>query len=166
MTAVFSRAAEILTRVCEVIAASLLAAVALINLAQVLGRYLLAESLPWGEEIMRYTMIWVMMLGGVACFRRVEHMSVDALHDRLPQRLRPVARGVLYGVSGVFCALLVLYGWPAAIANYDQFAAASGVRMIWIDLAIPIGAMLMIVQIVLCWVAGYAPADDAEEGVA
>jgi TRAP-type C4-dicarboxylate transport system permease small subunit len=159
-------AARGLAQSCEVLAGLLLLAVTAINLTQVTGRYLFASSLPWGEEIMRYTMIWVMMLGGVACFWRVEHMAIDALHDAVPVRLRPLVRGALYGVAGIFCLLLLVYGWPAALRNTSQFAAASGISMVWVYLAIPVGAALMLVQIVLCWIAGYEPVEPNEEGVA
>lgn len=157
-------ASRALGRGSECLAAALLLAVTLINLTQVVGRYSLGYSLPWGEEVMRYTMVWVMMIGGIACFWRAEHMAIDALHDMAPQRLRPFVRGALYAVAGVFCVLLAWHGWPAALRNANQFAAASGISMLWVYLAIPVGATLMLVQIVLCWFAGYEPVETMEEG--
>lgn len=156
-------ASAALGRGSEIVAAGLLLVVTIINLVQVAGRYSIGFSLPWGEEIMRYTMVWVMMIGGVACFWRVEHMSIDALHDMAPARLRPLVRGALYGIAGIFCFLLAWYGWPAAFANSRQYAAASGISMFWVYLAIPVGATLMIVQIVLCWLTGYRPVDARDE---
>ena len=52
-----------LSRCCETLAALILAIVCLLNLSQVLGRYAFGSSLGWAEETMRYSMMWVMMLG-------------------------------------------------------------------------------------------------------
>lgn len=110
---------------CEVAAGIILAVVSAINLAQVLGRYLFASSFPWAEEVMRYVMMWLMMLGGTACIYRCEHMAIDAVRNWLPERHREWYRNFLFGIAGLFCLLLVWYGWPAALANASQFAAAS-----------------------------------------
>lgn len=164
MRRIIARLNRGLGRTSECLAGALLLVVTLINLTQVIGRYSLGQSLPWAEEIMRYTMVWVMMIGGVACFWRVEHMAIDAVHDMALERLRPLVRGTLYGIAGLFCLLLAYYGWPAALANANQVAAASGISMLWVYLAIPLGASLMLVQIVLCWFAGYEPVEAMEEG--
>lgn len=141
--------------VCERIAASMFLWVCLLNIAQVLGRYVIGTSIPWAEEAMRYTMVWVMMLGGSAAVFHVEHMAVDGLVDMLAPNRRHVVLSVLYAIAGGFCVLLVLYGWPAAMANIRQHAAASGISMMWPYLGIPVGAAIMIVQIVLCILSGF-----------
>ena len=148
---------------CEVAAAVILAVVSAINLAQVLGRYFFASSFPWAEEVMRYVMMWLMMLGGTACIYRCEHMAIDAVRNWLPERQRAWYRNLLFGIAGVFCLLLVWYGWPAALANASQFAAASRLPMIVPYLAIPVGGVLMLVQIVLCWRGGYQPVGLEEQ---
>ena len=105
-----------LALVCQWSAAAIFIFVCGLNFSQVFGRYVLGSSIPWGEEIMRYSMIWVMMLGG-----------------------------------------------PATIANTRQTAAASGISMFWVYLAIPAGALLMLIQIVLCAISGFASANAEPE---
>jgi TRAP-type C4-dicarboxylate transport system permease small subunit len=140
----------------------ILLTVSLINVGQVLGRYVFGFSLPWAEEVMRYVMMWLMMLGGVACIYRVEHMAIESVVESAPEHRRNLVRGVLFGVGGVFCIFLVFYGWPAALRNSSQYAAASGIPMIVPYLAIPVGGVLMLIQIVLCWFAGYSPVRPEE----
>lgn len=148
---------------CEVAAAVILIVVACINLAQVIGRYFFASSFAWAEEVMRYVMVWLMMLGGVACIYRAEHMAIESLIQAVGPAWRNHVRSALYTVAGIFCVLLVVHGWPTAMRNSTQVAAASGMPMIVPYIAIPIGGALMIVQIVLCWFAGYEPAEPTEE---
>jgi TRAP-type C4-dicarboxylate transport system permease small subunit len=148
---------------CEVSAGSILLAVSIINLCQVFGRYVIGISLPWAEEVMRYVMMWLMMLGGVACIYRIEHMAIESVVESAPERLRNLVRGTLFGIGGIFCFFLVYYGWPAAIRNSGQHAAASGMPMIIPYMAIPVGGVLMMVEIVLCWFAGYDPVRPEDE---
>lgn len=155
--------ARSLASACELSAAATFAVVCLLNFAQVFGRYMMGSSLSWAEELMRYSMVWVMMLGGTAAIYRGDHMAVDSLAGLPAGRNRHLIRSVLFGIAGAFCVLLVWYGWPAALANAQQSAAASGISMILPYLAIPIGATLMLVQIVLCWIVGFRPTEYEEE---
>lgn len=152
-----------LARLCEVSAAVIFIAVCLLNFGQVFNRYILGSSFGWAEEVMRYCMPWIMMLGGTAAIYRGEHMAIDAVPDMFPKRLRHMARSLLYGVAMIFCVLLVWYGWPAALSNARQNAAASGIPMIVPYMALPVGGALMIVQIALCWVAGFGEHNSEEE---
>ncbi len=165
-TPVLRQIARGLAGTCETLAAIILIAVTAINLTQVVERYFFNTSIAWAEEIMRYTMMWLMMFGSVACIYRCEHMAVDTIRAWAPERWRQLVRHGLFAIAGIFCFLLVWYGWPAALKNGRQMAAASGIPMSLPYFAIPIGGFLMIVQIVLCWFAGYEAAEVADDGAA
>lgn len=141
--------------VCERIAGGLFVWVCLLNFMQVLGRYVIGTSIPWAEEVMRYTMVWVMMLGGSAAIYHVEHMAVEGLGDLIAPGRRHLVLSVLYAIGAIFCVLLVIYGWPAAMANIRQHAAASGISMMWPYVGIPVGAAIMIIQTLLCILTGF-----------
>jgi TRAP-type C4-dicarboxylate transport system permease small subunit len=144
-----------LAKVCETLAAAILLIVCLINFAQVGGRYLMGTSLSWGEETMRYIMMWLMMLGSVTAVYRAEHMAVEGLQDLVSPRYRSLVRSSLYAIRGILFVLLAYYGWAAAIRNLSQHAAASGIPMVVPYMAIPIGSVLILIQIVLCWLSGF-----------
>ncbi len=90
-------------------------------------------------------------------------MAVDTLLDLVGERWRHLLRSILFGIAGLFCLLLVWYGWPAAIHNIRQSAAASGISMVIPYMALPIGGVLMLVQIILCWISGFEEGDPGEE---
>ena len=144
-----------LARICELAAAAILLVVCLINFTQVGGRYLMGTSLSWGEETMRYIMMWLMMLGSVTAVYRAEHMAVEGFQDLVAPKHRHIARSALYGVGGIFCVLQAYYGWEAAVRNMSQHAAASGMPMVIPYMSIPVGSLLILVQIVLCWLSGF-----------
>lgn len=158
-----------LTRVTEFAATLLLIIVTVLNLTQVTGRYAFNTGFSWTEEAMRYLMVWLMMLGSVACIFRAEHMALQTLENLVaPSRARFV-RSALYTVAAIFCLFILVYGWPLAMRNAAQVAPASGIPMIYPYLALPVGAFLMLVQIALTWIAGFEPdrpIEDDPEGAA
>lgn len=159
------RAARILARTTEVAATLLLVVVTCLNLTQVIGRYVFSTGFNWTEELMRYLMIWLMMLGSVACIFRAEHMAVETLETRVDPAKAGLVKSALYTVAAIFCVFVLVYGWPLALRNAAQVAPASGIPMIYPYMALPVGAALMLVQIALSWVVGFEPdqtTDDRE----
>lgn len=157
-------AARYLARSTEVAATLLLIAVTALNLTQVGGRYLFNIGFPWTEEAMRYLMIWLMMLGSVACVFRLEHMGIEALDSLFDERHAPKIRSALYTIAAIFCLFVLIYGWPLALRNAKQLAPASQIPMIYPYMALPVGAFLMLVQIALSWLSGFErDTDEAEE---
>lgn len=154
--------ARLLATSTETIATILLVLVTVLNLTQVTGRYFFNTGFSWTEEAMRYGMIWLMMTGSVACIFRVEHMGIEMFEQLAgPTRARFV-KSALYSVAAIFCIIIIYYGWPLALRNAAQVAPASGIPMIFPYMALPIGASLMLLQIVLSWFSGFEP--DNEDG--
>ncbi|MBL4917880.1 TRAP transporter small permease [Tabrizicola sp. DMG-N-6] len=129
----------------------------MLNLTQVGGRYFFSTGFSWTEEVMRYSMIWLMMLGSVACIFRLEHMGIEALETLVRPRFVRFVKSGLYSVAGIFCVVILIYGYPLALRNAAQVAPASGIPMILPYAALPVGAVLMLVQIALSWLTGFEP---------
>jgi TRAP-type C4-dicarboxylate transport system permease small subunit len=155
-------AARILARGTEICAGLLMILVTVLNLTQVGGRYLFSTGFGWTEEVMRYSMIWLMMLGSVACIFRAEHMAIEALEGLVrPDRARFV-KSALYSVAAIFCVVILIYSYPLALRNAAQTAPASGIPMIYPYAALPVGTALMLVQIALSWISGFEPDREAD----
>jgi len=159
MTRIATHAARVLAISTEIIAGLLLIAVTLLNLTQVGGRYFFSTGFSWTEEVMRYSMIWLMMLGSVACIFRVEHMGIEVLEGLVKPGMVRFVKSALYSVAAIFCVVILYYGWPLALRNAAQTAPASGIPMIVPYAALPVGAALMLVQIALSWFSGFEPDD-------
>lgn len=163
MQAIARRIARLLARTTETLACLLMIAVTALNLTQVGGRYIFNTGFSWTEEAMRYGMIWLMMLGSVACIYRSEHMGIEAL-EGLAGRHAQLVKSALYSIAAIFCVFLLVYGWPLALRNAGQVAPASQIPMIYPYMALPVGAALMLVQIALSWLSGFEPEQDDEDG--
>ncbi|WP_165354758.1 TRAP transporter small permease [Tropicimonas sp. IMCC6043] len=146
MSATVPRYLSRLTGWTEALTALLLVAVVLLNLAQVFFRYVLIDPISWSEEAMRYTTTWMVMLAAAPALLRQEHMAVDILQYETPPRLRRVVRLISQACVAAFCILLIWKGLPAAIDNMRQVSPAIRVPMTLPYLAVPVGAMLILIN--------------------
>ncbi len=117
---------------------------------EVLRRELFAYSSIWGEEIVRYSFIYLAWIGAAAAVRERAHIRIDVIMHSLGNR----AKAVLY----IFGDLVML--GVAIIAFYHSFetvlvsakfgSVSHGLRvsMVWFLAAVPIGFSLMILRLV------------------
>jgi TRAP-type C4-dicarboxylate transport system permease small subunit len=84
LDSVVDRALRIVRAVCILQAAALF----VIVVVAVIGRYAFGKSLTWTEEVPRYLLIWISFLGAAACVARREHVGFDVLFNAFPARVR------------------------------------------------------------------------------
>lgn len=140
------RWALILTRGTEAVAAVLLIAVIAMNLAQVFFRYVLVDPISWSEETMRYTTTWMVMLAAAPALLRREHMEVSLFDGVRSERLRRAVGLLVHLCVAGFCLLLIWKGFPAAIDNMRQVSPAVRIPMTVPYMAIPVGAVLILIN--------------------
>lgn len=132
---------------------------------QVIGRYVFSRAPGWTEELSRFLMLWLTMLGAAAALRSGAHLSVTSLVEVLPRRALAWALALrdaaLVGAAG----LLAWYGFLFARLNGAQESAAMDIPMTVPYAAMPVGGALIVVMVLLARLLG-APfptqATDAE----
>ena len=73
------RRGDRLHRGLEAVTVALLAVYFVLVVLQVLFRYVLNRSLFWSEELVRFALIWSVMLGSAVVAYRGEHIRIDVL---------------------------------------------------------------------------------------
>ena len=118
---------------------------------QIVVRYLLSAyiSLPWTEELARYSFLWCMFLGLSWGIRENEHLTVDILKLFLSPGMQRV-QAIL--VSLVIIVFTVIVGWQGFEVFWGQMRmgqklAASGLPMWLVYLAFPASFFLVLVRI-------------------
>jgi TRAP-type C4-dicarboxylate transport system permease small subunit len=115
----------------------------------VVVRYLLPVDLTFMEEAARYLMIWVALLAVSSCITRREHIGVQVLFERLPSPLRRVLLALLDMLALAFFLLLALYGLGLVERGSKTFTMIYGASKALPFAAVPVGAALAALQIVL-----------------
>lgn len=122
----------------------LIGATALVFL-NVFFRYVFNYALSWGDEVITYSLLWLVFLGSGVAARKGAHISMEAVLNILPAHLQRRNAVLVNVVCAALSAVVGYLGWrlAEAVRSLDQVGAASGVPMFWVYLAIPAGCALM-----------------------
>lgn len=118
----------------------------------IFDRYFLALGGTWTEELARYIMIWAALLAVPCCTYRREHIGLDLLFNKIPQKHQIKARVLLDLLGLAFFAFLFYYGIMMTSAGATQYATIFSMSMTIPYLSVPVACGLTIFQIFVCMV--------------
>lgn len=141
-----ARAVQMLDRALGALLALLLLALVGAVTWQVASRYLLGDPSPWTEELARYLLVWIGLLGAACAYRARAHVGIDLL----AQGVGPTGRGRLRVIAALAVlafavAVMVVGGARLVQLTWDlgQFSAALGLPMALVYLAIPLSGVII-----------------------
>ncbi|MDX6749831.1 TRAP transporter small permease [Geminicoccaceae bacterium 1502E] len=118
-------------------------------IVNVFFRYVLGAPLAWPPELARYLMVAVTLLASSLALREGAHVAVTILVERLPLAVQLVVRLAGLVLVGVFLAVVL---WQGAILTFVegpmQTAPSLGISMLLAFLPLPLGAVLMLIELV------------------
>ncbi|MCR5370785.1 MAG: TRAP transporter small permease [Clostridium sp.] len=114
----------------------------LVVLWQVISRFVLQSPSVWSEEVARYCMVWIAMLGSAMAMKRKMHMSLTLVTDRIKNDYLHLA----VSVFDMLCCLavsvlLIIYGYKFMLSGLTKQTASLKVSMFWAYAAVPVGAV-------------------------
>jgi len=124
-------------------------AMAVLVFTNVVTRYVFGFSINWSEELSRYLMVWVAYLGGGLAMREGRHVAIEYLQGLLPPRLAPYARAAVGLLILAFLVVLTVLGWQLSQFAWRQRTPVLGLPQGAVYLALPIGAALFGLHLVL-----------------
>jgi TRAP-type C4-dicarboxylate transport system permease small subunit len=130
------------------VACVLMAIVCLLGAWQIVSRFVLSQPSVWTEELMRRLLIWAVMLGVVAAFRRGALVSVDLLIRSSRGRFRAFVRALIAAASLLFLAVLLWQGIDLVWRVRFQTFASMEISIGWAYAALPVGAALSMLAVV------------------
>ena len=145
-------------QVVEVLVGCLVAVAVVAVFAQVVFRYALAVPLYWTEELARYLTVWLVLVGSALGFRSGTHFRFVFLTQGLPSRRQTVVEKLIDGISAAFLLVFVVATLPLLPVAADQTSPGLRISLLWLYLAMPVGAGLMLYFLVVGLLTGpHAP---------
>jgi C4-dicarboxylate transporter DctQ subunit len=126
----------------EAVGVLLLAVYFVLVVLQVFFRYVLNRSLFWSEELVRFALVWSVMLGSAVVAYRGEHLRIDALDGLLPPSARRVVARLAEFLTFAFCVILAGTGVQFTLRTLTQRSAVLEVPIWAVYAAVPVGAVL------------------------
>ena len=148
----FARVVRAIDKVFQVMLATLMAVMVLCVTWQIVSRYVLDNPSSWTEELARFLLIWIGLLGGSYAFHKRMHLGLDLLAERLSGRSLILQHRILNLVV-IFFAATVLVGGGAMLIDltYElrQYSPALDIPMAYVYVSLPLsGAMLIFYALV------------------
>ncbi|WP_273325708.1 TRAP transporter small permease [Vallitalea guaymasensis] len=111
-------------------------------------RYFKLGAIPWSEELARYLMIWIAYIGASLGIKKNAHLGVEILVNKLPKSLKSVAKYFRVAIILLFNALIISFSYKIINhqMNMGQLSPAMAIPIWYAYLAIPVGALLMIIR--------------------
>ena len=127
--------------------------VAVVNvLWQVFSRWVLKDPSSYTEELARYLLIWVGLLGASYAVGKKLHLAIDLLPNRLEGKARHVLDIGIEAFIFFFALLVMLVGGLRLVTltlKFGQVSAALGLQLGYVYLVIPISGILIMYYSIL-----------------
>lgn len=129
---------------------TLLAGLVMVLAWQVISRYAMNAPSSSSEEILRYGVIWMSLLGAAYAVGQGSHLAVDLLRDRLG-RAGKLRLDALIAVAFIlFAAVVLIWGGMRGVTiASSQKSAVMQVPMSWVYLSLPVSGALIILYSLL-----------------
>ena len=125
---------------------------------QVVSRYVLKDPASVTEELSRFILIWIGILGAAYAYRQNAHLGFNLVVERQSAAVKRVLLTLVEIIVIVFCVLVMLFGGSELVLltlELEQISAALGIKMGLIYSVLPISGTLIIayalVNIVTLW---------------
>ena len=107
--------------------------------AQVFNRYILNQSLSWGEELQKFSHIWLIFLTIPVAYRNKSHLGMNLLYRKLSDRSRFVFDLIIHLLWFSFGLTLILISTDLVHIGVIQKSPGLGIKMSWVYSGIIIG---------------------------
>jgi len=142
---------ETISRVCnrigEIGLLLFLTALAVVVFLQVIFRYVLGLPLFWTEETARYCLVWSSMLGAGIALKRGQHIAATFVVNRLTRPWRGVVMRAAQLSVGIIVVVMLWGGIELLHVTRIQVSPALRIPMTYPYMAIPVGALIMLVHV-------------------
>ncbi|MGQ9646506.1 MAG: TRAP transporter small permease [Thermodesulfobacteriota bacterium] len=110
---------------------------------QVFSRYLFNYSFVWAEELVRYLMIWMVMIGAALVQSKNDHIRIDFLPMLVGPRERRIMETLFRLCILAFVIILIVKGIKLAYFNRLFESPGLGMSKFWPMIALPLGGALI-----------------------
>ena len=123
----------------------------LINIANVIGRYLFLEPIIWAEEIMIYIMVWTVFIGAILVSYDGQHLKMDVFSVMLPSPYKEVINFIATVSVLLVCLYVIPNNWIVVelMFSNDQRSVVAEVPMVIPHFALLFGFAMIFVAIVV-----------------
>jgi TRAP-type C4-dicarboxylate transport system permease small subunit len=129
-----------------------------VSVLQIVLRNGFETGLPWGEDLVRVTVLWVALVGSMVATREGRHIRIDALVRFLPDTLRALCFRLVDLAAAGLCAALAWFGSELVAVEFEDGFAAFAAVPVWVtEVVIPVAFGVMGLRYLIHALTGRPP---------
>lgn len=137
---------NILNKIIEVVMVVLIAAMVCGNFWQIFTRFVLNNAASWTEEFLRYSLIWLTMLGVPYAYSKNKHIAIEFVADTYSPKAKIVNQIIIEAlVLFVACFVMIGGGIMVTMNALGQTSPALGMPMQFYYLGVPVCGILLVI---------------------
>jgi TRAP-type transport system small permease protein len=112
-------------------------------------RYLFSAPPMWGEELPKLLFVWMIFIGAGLAYLSGQNIRMTALIEKVPAGPRRGIELVMHGFAVIILLAVLWYSVPIIQLTARTESLATGLPDAWTYVALPVGALLLLVHEVL-----------------
>ena len=117
---------------------------------EVVRREVFSYSSIWGEEIVRYSFIYLAWIGAASAVKERGHIRIDVILNYVPKTIKTLL--YMFGdlVMLIVAMIALFYSWEAVHVSWKFGSVTHGLRVsqVWFLFAVPFGFALIMFRLV------------------
>lgn len=102
-------------------------------------RYVLRSSIVWTEEVARFSLVWMVMMGALGAAVKGDHMVIDFVVPRFPAALRRLVEWGRFFLAAGILSLMIWLGTVNAVQIWHMKTLALNIPKTIPLLSLPVG---------------------------
>ena len=126
---------------------TLMALLVIVVTWQVLTRYLLGEASSYTEEIARYLLIWIGLLGSAFAYKQNMHLAFDLFINKATGIRKFWMDIIIHLLVALFSALVLVLGGGYLVQltwELNQLSASLQIPLAYIYIALPLSGVIIV----------------------
>lgn len=115
---------------------------------QVVSRYLLGEASSFSEEVARYLLIWIGLLGSAYAYREKMHLAFDLFTDKATGKVKYWMELVIHSFIIFFSVIVLILGGIYLVQltwELNQLSASLQISLAYVYFALPLSGVLIVI---------------------
>ncbi len=142
------KTAAIIEKICGAWCVFCFAAMTLVAILGVFFRYIMQSPFMWTEEVARYLLVWLGFTAISIALKQDRHIKVEVLEKLVPPTITMIIGYLVDALIAFFFLILLQQGYLMTTNNI-MTASTFPMSMAWILAAIPVAALLTLMQLLL-----------------
>ena len=118
-----------------------------IAIIQIVMRNFMGAGLIWAESLLRITVLWLALLGAMVASRNGEHIAIDILVNKMPEKLKRLMMRLTRVTTGSICFVVAWYSLKFVMDEYQYGGIAFGFVPHWLcEAIIPVSLCIMAIR--------------------